>query len=344
MFCNAVGKTVQKTVQVSTHRAVHLPHVVRRNLIAVAAVVVAWLPQSAAAQDWPTRTVTITQTFPGGGTMDFAARMIAQELTEKLGQTFVVDTKIGGAGLLGLQTVSRMAPDGYSYVIGAVGPMVFRPLIDKNFNIDPDKDFEPVILIGATPNGVLVAPKIGVSTVAELKAYAVKQGNKLNIGHPGPGTMGLYCGVLLAEKLGIEGNFISYRGSSQIVQDLAGGQLEAGTPAFGPNAMVAKVLAVSSDTRLGAFPDVPTLKQAGVDMTCATWTAIYAPAGTPKPIIAKLNRVIDVYLQKPETAKAFAAAGLTVWGGPPERVTKQMADDRKTWSAIIMRLENANAK
>ncbi|HWK96621.1 MAG TPA: tripartite tricarboxylate transporter substrate binding protein [Pseudolabrys sp.] len=311
---------------------------------AAAAAAAAWLPQPAAAQDWPSRTVTITQTFPGGGSMDFAARVIAHELTEKLGQTFVVDTKIGGAGLLGLQTVSRMAPDGYNYVIGAIGPMVFRPLIDKNFNVDPDKDFEPVILIGATPNGILAAPKLGVSTVAELKAYAAKQGNKLNIGHPGPGTMGLYCGVLLAEKLGIEGNFISYRGSTQIVQDLAGGQLEAGTPAFGPNALVAKVLAISSDARLGAFPDVPTLKQAGVDITCATWNAIYAPAGTPKPIIAKLNRVIDAYLQKPETVKAFSEAGLTPWGGPPERVTKQMAEDRKTWADIVIRLENVNSK
>ena len=273
--------------------------------------------------------------------MDFAARAIAQDLTEKLGQTFVVDTKVGGAGLLGLQTVGRMPPDGYNFVVSAIGPMVFRPLIDKNFDVNPDKDFEPVIMIGATPNGVLASPKIGVSTVAELKAYAAKQGNKLNIGHPGPGTMGLYCGVLLAEKLGIEGNFISYRGSTQIVQDLLGGQLEAGTPAFGPSSMSAKVLAISSDERLDAVPDVPTLKQAGVDITCATWNAIYAPAGTPKPIIAKLNATIDAFLKKPETKKAFADIGMTPWGGPPERVRKQMVEDRATWSAIVTRLDKA---
>jgi len=328
MFGNAVRKMV------------HVGHVFRWKLIAVVAAV-AWLPQPATAQEWPARTVTITQTFPGGGMMDFAARAIAQDLTEKLGQTFVVDTKVGGAGLLGLQTVGRMPPDGYNFVVSAIGPMVFRPLIDKNFDVNPDKDFEPVIMIGATPNGVLASPKIGVSTVAELKAYAAKQGNKLNIGHPGPGTMGLYCGVLLAEKLGIEGNFISYRGSTQIVQDLLGGQLEAGTPAFGPSSMSAKVLAISSDERLDAVPDVPTLKQAGVDITCATWNAIYAPAGTPKPIIAKLNATIDAFLKKPETKKAFADIGMTPWGGTPERVRKQMAEDRATWSAIVTRLDKA---
>jgi len=324
-------------------RAVRVGIFLRWRLVALVAAAV-WLPQSIAAQEWPARTVTITQTFPGGGMMDFAARAIAHDLTAKLGQTFVVETKVGGAGLLGLQTVSRMAPDGYNFVVSAIGPMVFRPLIDKNFNVDPDKDFEPVIMIGATPNGVLASPTIGVSSIAELKAYAAKQGNKLNIGHPGPGTMGLYCGVLLAEKLGIEGNFISYRGSTQIVQDLLGGQLEAGTPAFGPSSMSAKVLAISSDERLDAVPDVPTLRQAGVDVTCATWIAIYAPAGTPKPTIDKLNAAIDAFLKKPETKKAFAEIGVTPWGGPPERVTKQMAEDRKTWAAIVTRLEAASPK
>lgn len=320
--------------------------ILRRNLfrgLAVAAIA-ACVPVSGMAQEWPARTVTITQTFPGGGMMDFAARAIAHNLSETLGQTFVVETKVGGAGLLGLQTVGRAAPDGYNFVVSAIGPMVFRPLIDKNFNIDPDKDFEPVILVGATPNGILASPKIGVSTVAELKAYAAKQGNKLNIGHPGPGTMGLYCGVMLAEKLGIAGNFISYRGSTQIVQDLLGGQLELGTPAFGPSSMAAKVLAISSDERLDPIPEVPTLKQAGIDITCATWNAIYAPAGTPKPIIDKLNAAIDAFLKKPETKKAFADIGMTPWGGSPERVKKQMAEDRNTWGAIVVRLENANPK
>lgn len=317
---------------------------VRGIAAAMAAAASLALPQPGAAQEWPARNVTITQTFAGGGVMDFATRAIAQELTEKLGENFIVETKIGGSGIVGLIANSKSAPDGYNFVVTAIGPMVFRPIIDKNVGFDADKDFEPVIMIGATPNGILAAPKLGVSTIAGLKAWAAKNGNTLNIGMPGYNTMGQYCGVLLLEKLGIQGNFINYRGSTPIIQDLAGGQIELGTPAFNPAAAVVKILAVADDQRLEAFPDVPTLRESGVDITCATWNAIFAPPGTPKPIIAKMNAVIDAYLKRPETRKAFNDIGITPWGGPPERVTQQMVEDRKTWGDIVRRLEASNPK
>lgn len=316
----------------------------RAALAAAAFAAVLAAPQQGAAQEWPARTVTLTQTFAGGGMMDFAARSIAQELSEKLGQAFIVETKQGGSGIVGLIANAKAEPDGYNFVITAIGPMVFRPILDKNVGFDPDKDFEPVIMIGATPNGVLAAPKLGVSNIAELKAWAAKNGNRLNIGMPGYNTMGQYCGVLLLEKLGIEGNFINYRGATHIVQDLLGGQIELGTPAFGPSSTAAKVLAIASDQRLDVLPDVPTLKESGLNIICATWNAIFAPRGTPKPIIAKLNAAIDAYLKKPETKKAFNDIGLTPWGGPPERVTAQMVEDRKTWGDIVTRLEAANPK
>ncbi|RDV03296.1 Bug family tripartite tricarboxylate transporter substrate binding protein [Undibacter mobilis] len=315
-----------------------------RWLVTAVAAAIVWLPQPGVAQEWPSRTVTLTQTFAGGGMMDFAIRAIAQAMTETFGQTFVVETKQGGGGVVGLVATAKAPPDGYHFVVTAIGPMVFRPLVEKTIGFDPDKDFEPVILIGATPNGVLAAPKLGVSTIAELKTWAARNGNKLNIGMPGIGTMGQYCGVLLLQKLGIEGNFINYRGGTPIVQDLLGGQIELGTPAFGPSAMSTKVLAIAADKRLDAVPAVPTLKEAGVDITCATWNAIFAPRGTPKAIVVKLNAAIDAYLQKPETQKAFNDIGMTPWGGTPERVTAQMADDRKTWGDIVIRLEAANPK
>ncbi len=313
--------------------------------IAVAVLAVAGLaPRFGLAEEWPARTVTLTQTFAGGGTMGFAIRSIAQAMTETFGHTFVVETKAGGSGLVGLLATAKAPPEGYDFVVTAIGPMVFRPILEKDLGFDADKDFEPVILIGATPNGVLASPKMGVSTIAELKVWAAKNGNRLNIGMPGVGTMGQYCGVLLLEKLGIEGNFINYRGATPIVQDLLGGQIELGTPAFGPSTMATKVLAIAADQRLDVAPDVPTLKESGIDITCATWNAIFAPRGTPKPIIAKLNAAIDAYLKKPETQKAFNGIGLTPWGGSPERVTAQMAEDRKTWGDIVRRLQPANPK
>lgn len=324
--------------------SIRMATTVRRAVAALAFAALAGAPAAGLAEDWPARPVTLTQTFAGGGTMDFAIRSIAQAMTETFGHPFVVETKTGGSGLVGLLANAKAPPEGYEFVVTAIGPMVFRPILEKDLGFDADKDFEPVILIGATPNSVLASPKMGVSTIAELKAWAAKNGNRLNIGMPGVGTMGQYCGVLLLEKLGIEGNFINYRGATPIVQDLLGGQIELGTPAFGPSTMAAKVLAIAADQRLDVAPDVPTLKESGIDITCATWNAIFAPRGTPKAIIAKLNAAIDAYLKKPETHKAFNGIGLTPWGGPPERVTAQMVDDRKTWGDIVRRLQPPNAK
>ena len=316
-----------------------------RRIVATAGLAVAALaPQPSPAEEWPAAAVTVTQTFAPGGTMDFAIRAVAQAMTETFNRPFIVETKAGGSGLVGVLAVAKAAPDGYSFVVTAIGPMVFRPFLEKDIGFDADKDFEPVILIGATPNVVVAAPKLGVSNIAELKAWAANHGNKLNIGTPGIGTMGQYCGVLLLEKLGIEGNFINYRGATPLVQDLLGGQIELGTPAFGPSVMSAKMLAMTADQRLEAAPGIPTLKEAGIDVTCGTWNAIYAPRGTPKAIIAKLNAAIDAYLQKPATRKAFSDVGLTPWGGPPDRVTARMAEDRKTWGAIIRRLGASNSK
>ena len=191
---------------------------------------------------------------------------------------------------------------------------------------------------------MLASPKLGVSTIADFKVWAAKNGSRVNIGMPGVGTMGQYCGVLLLEKLGIEGNFINYRGATPIVQDLLGGQIELGTPAFGPSVMAAKTLAIAADRRLDVAPDIPTLKEAGIDVTCATWNAIFAPRGTPQPIIDKLNAAIDAYLKKPATVKAINDIGLTPWGGSPQRITAQMAEDRKVWGPIVTRLQSANPK
>ena len=154
------------------------------SAMTVAAVLAGVAPVQA-AESWPARSVTLMQTFAGGGMMDFAARSIARELETTLGQTFVVETKPGGGGIVGLISAAKSPPDGYTFVVTAIGPMVFRPMIDKNVGINADKDFEPVILIGEMPNGILAAPKLGVGTIKELVAYAQKHGNQLNIGHPG---------------------------------------------------------------------------------------------------------------------------------------------------------------
>lgn len=324
--------------------SLHLGTAIRRTVTAAALAAAAFASPPVSAAEWPAATVTLTQTFAPGGTMDFAIRAVAQAMTETFNRPFVVETKVGGSGIVGVLAAAKAPPDGYNFVVTAIGPIVFRPMLEKNIGFDADKDFEPVILLGATPNVVLAAPKLGISSIADLKTWAATNGNRVNIGIPGIGTMGQYCGVLLLEKLGIEGNLVNYRGATPLVQDLFGNQIELGMPAFGPSVQAARMLAVAAEQRLDAAPGVPTLKETGLDVTCATWNAIFAPRGTPKPIIDKLNAAVDAYLQKPATRKAFSDVGLTPWGGPPERLTAQMAADRQTWGGIIRRLDGSNAK
>ena len=302
-------------------------------LLIAAAVLCAARP--AAAEDWPARPVTLVLSFAGGGLMDFAARSIAQDLTATLGRPVVVETKQGGGGVVGAIDVAKARPDGYTFLITAIGPMVFRPLTDKNVGFDTDKDFTPIILVGDSPNVVLASPKLGVDNIKELLAYAARHNHQLTIAHPGPGTMGQLCGVQLAAKAGIHGTFVAYRGATPIITDLMGGQVDIGTPAYGPGAGAVKILAVTGDERLASLPEVPTLKESGVDVVCATWIAIYGPAGVPRPIVDKLNTAIDGYLRKPETQAAFGKIGMRLIGGPPERLRERVIADRAEWSKII---------
>ncbi len=304
-------------------------------LAAALTMLLAGAPRPAAAETWPARSITIVIPFAGGGMMDFVIRSIAQELTKALGQTVIVESKAGGGGIVGSAAVANAAPDGYTLLINAIGPVVFQPLQDKYTGPDIGKDMTPVILVGDTPNAILASPKLGVNTVKELIDYARAHENRLTIGHPGVGTMGEYCGAMLASKTRIDGNMIAYRGAAPIVTDLLGGQIDIGTPAYGPGAAATKVLAVAGDARLSSLPDVPTLKESGVDMECATWLAIFAPGGTPRAIVDKLNSAIDAYLTQPETRQAFGNVGLRPLGGSPERLRDRIVSDRAVWSPVI---------
>ena len=312
-----------------------------RRVLLVPAVAIATLallasaPRPAAAQDWPTRQITMVIPFAGGGMMDFVVRSVAQELTRVLGQTVIVEPKSGGNGVVGATAVASAAPDGYTLLIDAIGPVVFLPLMDNYAGPDVGKNMTPIILIGETPNAILASPKLGVNTIKELVDYAKAHENRLTIGHPGAGSMGEYCGAMLAAKTKIDGNMIAYRGSAPIISDLLGGQIDIGTPAYGPGATAVKILALGGAVRLTSLPDVPTLKESGVDMECATWLGIFAPAGLPRPIVEKLNAAIDAYLRQPETPETFGKVGLRLIGGSPERLRDRIVSDREIWSPII---------
>lgn len=303
--------------------------------VIVAGAMLVCAPRAASADGWPARPVNIVLSFAGGGVMDFVTRSVAQNLTEQLGQNFVVENKQGGGGIVGAQSVARAPADGYTFLVTAIGPIVFRPMMAPDPGFDTDRDFAPVIMLGDTPNAIVANPSLGLNNIADLTAYAKRNDNRITIGHPGAGTMGEYCGAMLARKIRIDGNLIAYRGAAAVIADLRGGQIDIGTLAYSPGADTVKILAVGSSERLEALPDVPTLKESGVPMQCETWIAIFAPAGVPHGIVSRLNAAINAYLEKLETRTRFAKAGVRLLGGSPEQLRDRVAADRVLWKPIV---------
>lgn len=309
-----------------------------------AVVMLTGAPRPAAADDWPDRTVTLVVPFPAGGSMDFIGRSIGRYLTETFGQTVVVENKTGAGGAIATNHVGQARPDGYTLLLTGIGPAVFRPVIDKTAGYDMDKEFTPVIMAADSPNVLLASPKLGLNSVKDLLAYAKKQEGRLNIGHPGPGTMGHLLAAAFANEAGVNAALVAYRGAPPMLTDLIGGQIDMGFPAFGPGSKAAKVLAVTTEERVDFLPDVPTMKESGFDVVGSTWNAIYAPANVPKEIVVKLNAAIDTYLRKPETRERFKQVGLRVLGGTPQQLQDRVLQDRAKWTKIIHGLNLHAAK
>ena len=306
-----------------------------RRLLTISAIAIL-ATQVAGAQTWPARSIVIEVAFPPGTTTDLAARAVAQDLSRVLGQPVVVENRTGGGGVIASVTVAKAPPDGYTFLVTTIGPAVLRPLIDRKVGYDAVADFTPVGLLGEAPNVMVTAPQRGFNSVRDVVAYAKQNPGRLTIGHPGVGTMGHLVGLLFASEAGIDVNFISYNGSPPIIADLLGGHIDVGTIAYGPAIGSAKTLAVTNDEPLSFLPGVPTMKDAGLpNVTGATWSAIFGPAGLPAGIVARLNGAIAAFLAKPETQQQFDKVGYHALGGPPERLRSLMAEDRAKWSRVI---------
>lgn len=301
-------------------------------------------PRMAAAEEWPTRPVTLVMAFASGAMIDFVGRSLAADLSAALGQPVVTETKSGAGGVIASLYVAKAPPDGYTLLLTTVGPAVLRPLMEKSLGYDSDADFTPISLIGETPNVLLADPKLGLNTVKDLLAYAKKNQNKINIGHAGPGTMGHLCSVVFASKAGLDANLISYRGTAPMMIDVLGGQIETAFPGYSPATRSGKILAVTSAERVEFLPDVPTMRESGFDVVGTLWFAIFGPAHMPPEAVAKLNRAIDTFLHKPETRSRLSEAGFRVLGGPPALLSQRVAEDRATWSQIIERLNSGGGK
>ena len=266
--------------------------------------------------------------------------MIAQKLTEQLGQSFIVDNRTGAGGNVGTVAAARAKPDGYTLMVTADSSMVINPSLYKSTGFDPIKDFEPVGTV-ATAGYVLVAhPAFPAKNTAELIALAKQQPGKINIGSAGNGTLNHLIGEMLGKATGIDLVHIPYKGSSAAATDLVAGQVQVSVQSL-PSSIAfirsgkMKVLGVVNPKRLPALPDSPTIGETVKGFGTTPWYGVFAPAGTPKPIIAQLNAAIAKALESKDAQERLAGVGCEPFKSTPEQFAQLVRDDLPRWAKIV---------
>jgi tripartite-type tricarboxylate transporter receptor subunit TctC len=295
------------------------------------------VPASVSAQEreWPSRPVTIVNLFGAGGNADVASRAVAQALSDKFGQSFVVENRPGGGGVVGSAYVAKAQPDGYTLITTSIGPAALNQLLFKSVPYDTDRDFTPIVMLGEVPNVIVSSPQLGFKTLSDLAAYGKSHPGGLNIGHAGTGSIGHLAATLFAAKAGVKATYIAYRSPGAVVTDVLSGQIQAGTPSFIPAVQSVTALAVTGDHRLEFQPNIPTARESGFDLAAITWFAILAPAGLPDKIRDQLNAAINDYLKSEDGRQTFAKMNVRAIGGTPEQLAQTIKKDRELWAPII---------
>ncbi|WP_313464288.1 tripartite tricarboxylate transporter substrate binding protein, partial [Achromobacter sp.] len=291
-----------------------------------------------AAKPYPERPVTLVVGYAAGGATDIVARLMAKSLSEALGQTFVVENKTGANSNIGAEIVSRATPDGYTLYMGSIANTINRTLYSQ-LNYDFIKDFKPIGLVATIPNILVVNPKVPVKTVQEYIAYAKEHPGKLTCASSGSGSsIHLSCELFKMET-GADILHVPYRGSGPAVADLLGGQVDSmfdNLPSSLPHVQAGKLRAigVTSPQRLPSTPDVPTLAESGLPgFDVESWFGLVAPAGTPAPVIARLNEALNQALASPALQASYQQSGFYAPAHPntPETFAKKIDSEIGKW-------------
>ena len=296
--------------------------------------------QDAAAQDYPSRPITLVVPFPGGGSTDLIPRVIQDGLGATLGQPIVIENRPGASGTLGSLSVSRAQPDGYTLLFGLNPPISMNMYLQKNFPYDPLTAFEPVSLVASTLLLLVVHPSLPAKSVRELVDYAKANPSKLSYGSAGIGTGHHILGELLKKRAGIEMVHVPYRGTGPMIQDLVSGQFMVGfsTPtAVVPLAEVGRLrlLGLAEKKRYADMPDLPTIDETVPGMDFFTFYAIFAPAGTPRPIVDKLNAAIVKELKDPRVVAKLKEQAIIPMSTTPEGLTEVVKADLAKWKVDL---------
>lgn len=312
-----------------------------RRAFMVGTAAAAFAPAPALAQDYPIRPVTLIIPFPPGGSTTIVIRSVSDKLGEALGQQIVIDNRAGAGGTVGTRALARSEPDGYTIGLGYTGTLAIGPHLHPNVGYDPRKDFAAIGRIATAPNTLVVNPSFPPKTLQELIAYAKANPGKVSFGSAGIGTVSHVCGEYFATATGIKLVHVPYKGTGPALQDLIGGHISvafAPIPATYANAKsgTMRMLAVTSLTRSTLAPEVPTIAEQGVpDFEAVLRYALVAPAGTPRPIIDKLNRALNTALAGDEVRKRLALEGAEPVPGTPEQYAADLDKEVTLWAKVV---------
>ena len=309
-------------------------------LRALCATVALTAAVNAMAQAWPARPARLIVSQAAGTSPDIAARLIAERLSRQLGQSLVVENRAGGQNVIGAQAAARAAPDGYTFFFATTAAIVTNPLTFKTLPYDPPRDFDAVGMIAKSPMVVAVGAGVPVKSLAELIALDKSKPNTLSAAHEGPRTFSGMMSQALNLTTGMQVLQVPYNGATPAIQDTIGGRTQIvllSSAALAPFIRRGdlKPLAVTVARRVAGLENVPALAETYPGFDYAGWFALLAPAGTPREVVLRVNRELNLALAEPEVAQRLRELGLVLDPGTPEALNEFLAAERTRWSKLV---------
>jgi tripartite-type tricarboxylate transporter receptor subunit TctC len=314
-----------------------------RALTIAVATAAAWA-SAAVAQTYPSRPVTLIVPFPAGGGVDVVARIVAEKLAAGLGQQVIIDNRGGVAGVIGMRMAARAAPDGLTIVMAHTGITAINPALYANPGYDARKDFAPVGLIATTPIVLMANAAFPAKTIADVITLAKREPGKLDIGTPPPGTGGHLAAELFKAAAGVDFAIVNYKGTGPLTNDLLGGHVPLAfnvlAPAIGNlKAGTLRAIATAGAMRASLMPDLPTIAESGLPgFEAVLHYGLMAPAGTPAPIIGRLNRELRAAVNDPQVRERILADGGDPLSSTPQEYAADIEAEVPKWSALVKKL------
>ena len=311
------------------------------TVLAAAGISVAAHAQPApAGPAYPTKPIRFVVPFPPGGTTEIQARKLAEMLRQRVGQPVIIDNRPGANGSIGMAIVSKAPADGYTIILANVGNWAVHPHLYK-LDYDVVKDFAPIIHVATSPGLVVVHPGVAAKSVQDLVALARQKPGQLNYGSNGAGGFSHLAGELFAAMTKVKLTHVPYKGAAPVLTDLMGGHIQLSFNSVVPllphvKSGKLRALAATGATRISLLPDLPTVAEAGVPgYEAATWSAIAAPAGTPRGIVQRLNKELAAILQSPEMVESARTEGSTINGGTPEQFRDFLKAEHAKYGRLV---------